>query len=81
MRLPWVQLADRLVLFVEAGITRRDETTVAGATLHASKIPIVAAGLTRALRRSGKKLQLPYVRLPLILMVACFPGQALEGQG
>jgi len=37
------QFADGFVLFVEADITRRYETTVVDAFLHASKIPIMAA--------------------------------------
>ena len=41
------QLADGLVLVVEAGITRRDETTAAVASLRASKISILAAVLNK----------------------------------
>ena len=42
------QLADGLVLVVEAGLTRRDETTAAVATLRASGISILAAVLNQA---------------------------------
>ena len=41
------QLADGLVLVVVAGITRRDETTAAVASLRASKISILAAVLNK----------------------------------
>jgi Mrp family chromosome partitioning ATPase len=41
------QLADGLVLVVEAGATRRDETAQAVATLRNAKIPILAAVLNK----------------------------------
>jgi Mrp family chromosome partitioning ATPase len=41
------QLADGLILIVEAGVTRRDETARAVATLRASKIEILAAVLNK----------------------------------
>jgi capsular exopolysaccharide synthesis family protein len=41
------QLADGIILIVEAGVTRRDETARAVASLRASKVPVLAAVLNK----------------------------------
>jgi Mrp family chromosome partitioning ATPase len=50
------QLADGLILIVEAGVTRRDETARAVATLRASKIEIFAAALNKEMSPIPEKL-------------------------
>jgi capsular exopolysaccharide synthesis family protein len=50
------QLADGLILIVEAGVTRRDETARAVATLRASKIEILAAVLNKGISPIPEKL-------------------------
>jgi capsular exopolysaccharide synthesis family protein len=50
------QLADGLILIVEAGVTRRDETARAVATLRASNIGILAAVLNKETSPIPEKL-------------------------